>query len=263
MTREKTLTKPVFWDDYWQKNLTNRTRVKRSLLIAEIHKIFDKYLPADPSFSILEIGGAPGEYLVYMSRKFGYSVHSMDYSEVGNEKTRETFKTSNIPVSIYERDLFSSAEDLPRFDIVYSLGFIEHFDNPVSAVAKHAELLKPGGILMIGVPNLTGIYQFFLKHLSPTFNLTHNLQIMDLKNWDPFESDLKLTSVFKGYVGGFEPMVMKKLDEKSLFNNFLLLIVKILMIFFSFRMKFLRRFNSKYWSGYLIGIYRKSSELVT
>jgi len=146
---------------------------------------------------------------------------------------------------------------MPKFDIVCSLGFIEHFDNPLSVVARHTDLLKPGGILMIGVPNLGGIYHLFLKHLSPSHDITHNLKIMDLKNWNEIERKLDLATVFKGYIGGFEPMIMKKLDEKSGFNQFLLFIVKVLMIIFSFRMRFLRKFNSRYWSGYLIGIYRK------
>jgi 2-polyprenyl-3-methyl-5-hydroxy-6-metoxy-1,4-benzoquinol methylase len=255
--KEKKLTKPSFWENYWDEKLNNDKRKKESLLILEILKIFDTYLPVDPSLSILEIGGAPGEYLVYMSKKFGYSVNSMDYSSIGNKKTRETFEINRIPITIFEKDLFSSNEGLPLFDIVYSLGFIEHFDNPKSIIAKHLEVLKPGGIILIGVPNLSGIYHVFLKHLSPSHDKTHNLRIMDIRCWDQFEKDFNLTRIFQSYVGGFEPMIMKKLDKKSFFNNILYFFIKILMVLFSFRMRFLRRFNSKYWSGYLIGIYTK------
>jgi len=39
------------------------------------------------------------------------------------------------------------------------LGFIEHFDEPVGVVVRHLDLLKPGGILLLGVPNYGGIYR--------------------------------------------------------------------------------------------------------
>jgi 2-polyprenyl-3-methyl-5-hydroxy-6-metoxy-1,4-benzoquinol methylase len=41
---------------------------------------------------------------------------------------------------------------------VISFGFIEHFDNPENVIQKHLDLLKPGGILIVGVPNFTGIH---------------------------------------------------------------------------------------------------------
>lgn len=34
------------------------------------------------------------------------------------------------------------------FDIVYSLGFVEHFEDLNIVIKKHTELLKPAGILL-------------------------------------------------------------------------------------------------------------------
>ena len=47
-------------------------------------------------------------------------------------------------------------------DIVYSLSFVEHFEEFNIVVKKHNELSKTGGILLFGMPNLGGIYSFFL-----------------------------------------------------------------------------------------------------
>lgn len=257
MSKEKKLTNQRFWEDYWNKKSDNKSKKKTTLLILELFRIFDKYLPDDSSLNVLEIGGASGEFLLYIAKKFGYKANSMDYSRVGNEKTKETFVNNGIDITIYEQDLFTFKDDSLKFDIVYSLGFIEHFDNVENVIEKHLDLLKPGGILLLGVPNLTGIYHWFLKYLSPTHDKTHNLKIMDIDNWKTFEKRGELKTIFKGYIGGFEPLIMKKLDVNNSFNQFLYFIVKLFMIVFSFRMSFLKRVNSKYWSGYLIGIYRK------
>jgi SAM-dependent methyltransferase len=255
--KESKLTGQTFWEDYWEGKPGTGVQKKTTLLIREILKTFDKYLPAKEGLSILEVGGAYGEYLLYLTRRFGYKAFSLDYSRVGNEQTLETFSKAGLPVEVFERDLFSDNHDLPKFDIVYSLGFIEHFDDPDKVVAKHLDLLKPGGILLLGVPNYAGVYQPVLRRLAPSIEQTHNMNIMNIDNWKAFEIKLSLQPVFKGYIGGFEPLNMKKMEVKTPLNQVIYFFTRVLMVLFSFRMQFLRKFNSKHWSGYLMGIYRK------
>jgi SAM-dependent methyltransferase len=257
------LTKKEYWDNYWETSNMEGAEIKRSvrgLSVNAILDVFDKYLPVNESFNALEIGGAPGQYLIYMARNFKYHVHSLDYSKVGNEQTLRNLKTANIPVEVYERDLFSEnfSKDLPRFDIVYSLGFIEHFEDLTLVVKKHVELLKPGGILLLGVPNLGGIYRLILKTTAPQQLAIHNLDSMKIKKWNKFERELNLTYLFKGYISGFEPLVMKRLENNNLLACSLYFIVKKLTRILSHRFRFLRKINCRYWSGYLIGIYRKN-----
>jgi SAM-dependent methyltransferase len=203
------------------------------------------------------VGGAYGEYLLYLTRRFGYKAYSLDYSRIGNEQTLETFNRAGVPVEVFERDLFADNGDLPKFDIVYSLGFIEHFDEPINAVAKHLDLLKPGGILLLGVPNYSGIYRKVLKRLAPSIEQTHNMKSMDLSTWNLFVEKLPVEPLFTGYIGGFEPLNMKKLEVKTSGNRVIYFFIRVMMVLFSFNMQFLRRFNSKQISSYLMGIYRK------
>jgi SAM-dependent methyltransferase len=64
------------------------------------------------------------------------------------------------------------------FDVVVSRGFIEHFEDPARVVDRHLELLKPGGLLIITIPNLRGVNHalthLFHRELLPM----HNLKIM-------------------------------------------------------------------------------------
>ena len=255
--KESELTGQKLWEDYWEKKDDRLITKRKNLLFKEILKIFDKYLPNSKGLTILEIGGGQGEYLLYLTRKFSYKAHSLDYSRIGNEQTHDLFSKAGLSVELFDRDLFSDNSDLPKFDIVFSLGLIEHFDNPGLVVEKHLELVKSGGILLLGVPNYGGIYRPVLKRLAPAVEATHNMNTMDLENWKLFEEKFTLQPIFTGYIGGFEPMNMKKLEVKNLFNKILYFFIRVLMVLFSFRMEFLRKFNSKYWSGYLIGIYRK------
>ncbi|MFH1936908.1 MAG: class I SAM-dependent methyltransferase, partial [Bacteroidota bacterium] len=181
-----------------------------------------------------------------------------DYSSEGNQATRDRFNQTGKEIQIFERDLFGDVSDLPTFDVVFSLGFIEHFDDPLPTIEKHLALVKPGGILLLGVPNLDGIYKKVLRITAPSFEESHNLNVMNLDSWKEFENKLNLKPLFRGYIGGFEPLNMKKLERKTLLSRGLNLIAALLTVTLSFHFSFFRKFNSRYWSGYMIGIYKKS-----
>ena len=68
-----------------------------------------------------------------------------------------------MPKNLLKKNSGKIIGNMQLFHIVYSLGFIEHFKELNIVVKKHTELLKPGGILLLGVPNLGGIYSFLLK----------------------------------------------------------------------------------------------------
>lgn len=254
------LTEKEDWEAYWKKYGKEVQEIKRSSRDSSHNLILDamhRYLPKKDGLTVLEIGGAPGQYLLYMVKNFGYKASSLDYSSEGNEQTRRNFAAAGLPITVYEKDLFSGdLDDLPKFDVVYSLGFIEHFTDRDEVIRKHTALLKPGGTLMVGVPNFTGIYKVFLARLNPALLAQHNLATMNIRNWASFEK-LGLAPVFKGYIGGFEPSTMNQPASDRASSRSLLRIVNFLIRVFSFRFHFLRKFNSRLWSGYLLGIYTK------
>lgn len=251
-------TEERFWDKYWLTQKRSSKPRRESLQIKEIKKIFHRYLPQKEGIQVLEIGGGYGGYLMYLHDQFQYKVSSLDYSKEGNESTLQLFSDAHKEIRIFEQDLFGDLSDVPNFDIVFSLGFIEHFDDPLPVVMKHIELIKPGGILLIGVPNLDGIYKQVLRRTAPSFESSHNLKIMRLESWKEFEKTYNLQSIYTGYVGGFEPLNMKKRELNTYLARGLYLLVTGLTVTFSFHFSFLRRFNSHFWSGYMIGIYKKA-----
>jgi 2-polyprenyl-3-methyl-5-hydroxy-6-metoxy-1,4-benzoquinol methylase len=111
---------------------------------------------------------------------------------------REAFEGVNLNLIIYNRDIFGDLSDLPRFDIVFSMGLIEHFSDPDAIVGKHVELLNKQGILLLGVPNYRGISHTVLRRLAPRKLSMHNLETMDIKNWESFEKKYGLKTIFKG-----------------------------------------------------------------
>ena len=101
-------TEKEYWEKYW-KNHKGPFEIKRrenELLLNEILDIFDRYLPVNENMNVLEIGGAPGHYLMYMAKNYKYKVHSSDYSKVGNELTIKNFQIAGLDVKVYYMDFF-------------------------------------------------------------------------------------------------------------------------------------------------------------
>ncbi|MGZ4862406.1 MAG: class I SAM-dependent methyltransferase [Halobacteriota archaeon] len=254
------LTRQEFWENYWDTYPipAEAKKIKKIFLQNEILRVFDLYLPKDSDLSILEIGGAPGQYLAYMHKTFGYKICCVDYTDAGCKKTLENFNLLHIPGTVYQADIFSDDLVLPQFDIVYSLGFIEHFNDLSRVIESHLKFLKPGGILLIGVPNLRGINRLILKLSAPQVLSTHNLAAMDVRNWASFVGTFGLEEVFKGYVGGFEPAVLSMGYEQRTLLNELLKVSFYALSAVTSSSRVLRGLNSRHISAYVMGVFKKA-----
>ncbi len=82
---------------------------------------------------------------------------------------------------------------------------------------------------MLGLPNFRGVNHFFLKWLAPDLLKQHNLKTMDTRTWKNFETEFKLETIFKGYIGGFEPMTFMVQEKKSFVNNLLFISYTIII----------------------------------
>jgi len=128
-----------------------------------------------PGMKFLEIGCAPGKMLSWVAAVLGAEVSGLDYSGPGVVVARKLFRELGLEADIRNEDVFSTTFAEGSFDVVYSAGVIEHFEDPSQIVRIHAELLKPGGVALITVPNLRGFYG---RWASPETLAIHNLDIM-------------------------------------------------------------------------------------
>jgi SAM-dependent methyltransferase len=252
------LTDEEYWDRYWRTlELPSEVKKGTSLYLDAITEVFDRWLPADADGTVLEVGGAPGQYGAYVHRRLGYRLHVLDSSEVGCAATRKNLELLGIDGEIVQGDMFDPTLELPAFDVVYSLGLIEHFDDLEGAVEAHTRFVRPGGLLVLGCPNFRGVNGLLLRRLAPGIVATTNRPNMDARTWTRFEQTLGLERLFRGYVGGFEPSVAARTETGRKLDFALAGSLYVLGRVLGRReLRLLRRVNSSWWSGYLIGVYR-------
>ena len=249
------LTEKNFWDEYWSKvklpNLPDKSHSFERCLSVELERIV-----SDIKGEILEIGCAPGKWLAHLSKSSGLIPSGIEYSRIGIELTHKNFELLEIePGTIFEGDFFA-LEPIRKFDIVMSLGLIEHFDDVDTVISKHIEWLKDGGILILGVPNFRGLTRFIQHFLDKSLLGKHNLSIMNFNYFRSIGKKFNLKEVEVKYIGSFEPDLPIPITR---FGNPLQIIIKVFLIF----MRKVRRFsvtdnfNHHSYSSYILAVFQK------
>jgi len=168
--------------------------------------ICPRYLPKGPA-KILEVGCAPGSKLIRFAETFGYEPYGIDFSESGIEETKNNFILNGFNSSnVFCADFFDDyiiSNYKEYFDVVVSMGFIEHFTEVRQVIERHLQLLREGGVLLISIPNLKGI-NYLMTYLIDKKNLgLHNVNIMDLKEFISIFQKNNLEKLLCCYYGIF------------------------------------------------------------
>ena len=224
--------------------------------------VLKRYFSGIKGGKVLEIGSAPGEFLIQLSRRFDLAPYGVEITSHGAELNRSIFKSNNIdPNQVTQADFLSSdfqSKNQCAFDVVLSRGVIEHFTNVVEVIDKHINLLVPGGLLLVSIPHLRGFNYFLARMFNRETLAIHNLEIMDKKVFSQLFERKNIQSLFCDYYGTF---------SFSLFNARSCSPVYILLVFCwclqwilngVFKLLFGDKGKeSSYFSPYLIFIGRK------
>jgi SAM-dependent methyltransferase len=163
--------------------------------------------PAGRGELVLEVGCAPGRWLVFYGERFRARVEGIEYGARGAAVTRANFAAAGVDGSVQECDFFEAE---PRAaGVVLSLGFIEHFEDLAGAFARHLDFLAPGGRLALGVPNFKGVNRLVQRMGDRERLALHNLDAMRPHLYRDLSARHGLELEWQGHIGGFDPVIIK------------------------------------------------------
>jgi SAM-dependent methyltransferase len=203
MKNNDLLTEQKFWEDYWNN--------KRDELIINVEdkgyfqQELDKIISDSNIKSVLELGGFPGTYSVYLKKKYNLDTSVLDYY-INQQIVNELLEVNNLQknsIDLIEDDLTLNHEIIKIYDFVFSLGLIEHFIDTKQIVKRHLDFLKPGGELMILIPNFRGINGWLQRKFDRANYDVHYIECMDLDYLRTIASDLKIQNRSVYYTGRF------------------------------------------------------------
>lgn len=126
--------------------------------------------------SILEVGCGSSVWLPYLARTASARVAGLDYSREGCEAARARLRAAGVTGEVFCEDLFSEAADrIGQYDLVYSLGVVEHFADLADVVGKIARFVRSGGVLFTEVPNLRSVHGLLTWLYQPELLAKHVL----------------------------------------------------------------------------------------
>jgi SAM-dependent methyltransferase len=129
-----------------------RVRPHGAGLLAPLLALFDRErlrsVPPPPA-RLLDAGAGRGRF-VAAARRTGYDAEGIEPSPRGVEAAREVYGVALEPVGIDE----AAASGV---DVVTAWHVLEHLDDPGAALERMRAWLKPGGTLVVGVPNLASV----------------------------------------------------------------------------------------------------------
>lgn len=192
------LTDVAHWASTWQQ-IGHDTLAPD----ATFDPILSKVLPVNDSLRALEIGCYPGNYMVYLSRRFGYRVSGLDFmTEVS--RLRPLLEHAGARVEdLIEADFLTFASP-KQWDVVSSFGFVEHFEDLSFVLDQHLKLVAPGGYLVVEVPHFRAGQFLLRKAFQPALLDSHNLEAMKPEWYRQFLYSRGLEVSFCDYFRTFE-----------------------------------------------------------
>lgn len=154
-----------YWDKSWQdalpaKALNPKEDRIANLMVLKYHELFSQLFKTRENHDkkLLEIGCANSLWLPYFSKEFDFKVYGIDYSEIGCEKSRRVLAAQEVDGEIVCSDFFNAPGHLYNyFDVVVSFGVVEHYKKTSECIKALSKYLKPNGLIITIIPNLTGV----------------------------------------------------------------------------------------------------------
>ena len=143
------------WKNHWERTTAVNNNFKDSFFLMDQIKM-EYLLPLLPRFTkrTLEVGAGSARLSRFLALR-GYLTYCLDYSTEALTYARTHYEREEAQ-GVY---VLGRAEHLPfddnSFDVVFSTGLLEHFENPKPIILEMVRVLKNGGLFFsVSVPIL-------------------------------------------------------------------------------------------------------------
>lgn len=241
-----------YWQNVWKEKTINKLDLNyyTNKLLDDLFKSIFSY---DNTKTICEIGCAFSAYLLYFNDEFGFQINGCDYERISAVKTAEIYKKMGYKANIFYKDFFSNSI-VNRYDILFSWGVFEHFDNLNNSILKTRDYVNSNGYIVTVIPNMNGLVGFFQKIFNKKIYDVH----IPYTKYELFKAheNAGYKTIFCDYFGIWQMGVVNisniKYEDK---------IGKILAIpgkpLFYLSKIFKKDISSKYFSPYIIYVGKK------
>tara|TARA_Y100000996_G_scaffold411754_1_gene396490 strand:- start:360 stop:1172 length:813 start_codon:yes stop_codon:yes gene_type:complete len=186
-------------DNNKQKNLKDNSELKSfydSVYVKGEEKHFTSLISETPSEeansvsreidwnekSILDVGCGTG-YFAHLISKYNCTIKGIDFSDEAINIAKTNYKKTNL--SFEKIDVQNEDEKLEKFNIITSLGVLEHMDDPLETLLILKKHLEKNGKMIITSPNWINPRGYMLMPLYFLFDAP--ITLADLHYFSPID----------------------------------------------------------------------------
>jgi trans-aconitate methyltransferase len=210
---EQNLTDRAFWKSFWESRKGLIFHIKSNYIFGGI---LAKLIAEKNIKNVIELGGFPGYYAIYLKKYqhlnttlFDYFIHEALINEL---LEKNGLKPGDI--HIIEADLFDYKPE-KLYDMVLSFGLIEHFNDTKAIIETHLQFLEPGGVLFITLPNFKSVNGWVQRKFDRENYDKHNISSMDPQLLADHCRALGLAEVEAYYHGKFSVWLEDKSEQSA------------------------------------------------
>ncbi len=161
------------YDSYvpaWQDEKSIFRRMTRRFYAAKMRWFVEQF---HVSGSLLDVGCGTGVFLEEMQASQRWQLYGIEPTKIAASYVQERF---NIPVINDQIENVRLAENF--FDVITMWNVFEHLENPKLAMRSLYQALKPGGILVIAVPNYESLSRWLFGKYWCGWDLPRHLFVL-------------------------------------------------------------------------------------
>jgi len=182
--------------------------------------LFRQHGRLGPESRVLEAGCGRSPWLPFLNRRFGCRVVGIDIEPHAADLARANIAGAGAAGEVVCGDAFtlSTRPDLRAgFDLVYSMGVLEHFEDVVERISALALYLKAGGRILTTVPNLQGV-NWIMQRMADLKTLQVHV-VYDTPSLRRVHEAAGFRTIASGYVGFFDGHVSSSAGSPSRFRQ--------------------------------------------
>jgi hypothetical protein len=157
--------KKTDWDGYYSRPYFTSS-YSRKITSKKLIRLLKEFVAdSKTDLKIAELGGANSCFYEIINRELSPRKYLIvDNNQLGLNKTKQRFYNANN-ISLKNEDILNSKVDQEKFDVVFSVGLIEHFssEDTQKCIAAHFDYLENNGTCLIAFPTPTWLYRLTRK----------------------------------------------------------------------------------------------------
>lgn len=133
------------------QTLSAVARLTRGIRVPPIFEEIER--TASPDWRMLEAGSGTGRLTLALTSRIRVQGIGVDYSRAAVESSREAARRLSISAEFLQAELRALPFPDAKFELVFSDSVIEHIPEYLQVLNEVARVTKPGGWVLVSVPN--------------------------------------------------------------------------------------------------------------